>query len=635
MIVATVGRLYATSYLYDTVCWLRRAPLAQQQATPDDRRRDSFEGLPVAHIGSIRKISRWKNPTFDRLIPFAGCRFHGAETHDAIEKFLRHRTISGYSDRPRTRVASGAVDVRFITSTSRFFDTSFDGDVLQPPNTGQILSVADIGLGQPFDLAQVSSAEEKIRQLLINNGYFVPVASHSLEYDRQYQQVRVVFKPRVGKRAHYAIPAITGDTCSERAGDRQGHGLALAFCAGLSRHSANRIRSDRIRQFEKSNHLSPPLRSGASRPIARCPPNLRRWVSPISLWNPDPVVEVQATGAGVKVSQKTLRDYLPIYEEGTVDTDLLAEGVTNMRDYFQQRGYFDVKVDFSQQKAQDGKTDIDYAIDLGARHRLVAVVVRGNKYFDNKTIRERMAVVPGSFVVRRGRYSEALAARDKSVMEDLYRSNGFRDVHITTDTQDDYKQVKGDIAVFFTIDEGHQYTVESLVISGAEQLDLAATRDRLSSQEGQPFSEFDVASDRAAILDRYSAAGFADASFSWNWTPGVKPYTVDLKFVIHEGRPGTSGGGRHRSVHYAPVARLQADQQKSRRTIRCRRRQWPKLSGGCTTSAFFPRSTWRFRTRMAMKRARTVPLRLAGSDTLFDHGGFRNRIRPDWRRHAG
>ena len=82
--------------------------------------------------------------------------------------------------------------------------------------------------------------------------------------------------------------------------------------------------------------------------------------------NPGPVVAVSAIGA--KVSQKTLRQYLPIFEEGTVDTDLLAEGVTNLRDYFQQQGYFDVTVDFSQQKVVDGKTDIDYAVDSGIRH---------------------------------------------------------------------------------------------------------------------------------------------------------------------------------------------------------------------------------------------------------------------------
>jgi len=542
-----VRRLYATGII--TICLLSCALRAgaQQQAVQTAVPGDSFEGHPVAHIAFEPSDQPLEKSDLDRLIPFrVGQPFHGAETRDAIEKLY---ATGRYEDiqvdlEPAASVAPDlhSVDVRFITANSWFFGhIEIDGDVSEPPNTGQILSVADIGLGQPFDPAQVSSAEEKIRQLLINNGYFVPVVSHSLEYDRQYQQVRVVFKLHVGKRAHYAIPVITGDTsvlsAQEIVKTTDWHRFLMPGYRGIQQ---NRTRSgiDRIRlKFEKSNHLLATVTFGGITPDSEVPAkSTPLGIANIAL-NPGPVVEVQATGAGVKVSQKTLRDYLPIYEEGTVDTDLLAEGVTNMRDYFQQRGYFDVKVDFSQQKAQGGKTDIDYAIDLGIRHRLVAVVVRGNKYFDNKTIRERMAVVPRSFEVRRGRYSEALAARDKSLMEDLYRSNGFRDVHITTDTQDDYKQVKGDIAVSFTIDEGHQYLVESLVISGAEQLDLAVTRDRLSSQEGQPFSEFDVTSDRAAILDHYSAAGFADASFSWNWTPGIKPYTVDLKFVIHEGQP--------------------------------------------------------------------------------------------------
>src|SRR6185437_14138160 len=160
-----------------------------------------------------------------------------------------------------------------------------------------------------------------------------------------------------------------------------------------------------------------------------------------------------------------------------------------------------------------------------------------NKYFDEKTIRERMSIVPKSFEFRRGRYSEALAARDKAVIEDLYRSNGFRDVRVVAESQDDYKNVKNDIAASFTIEEGHQYFVETLTVTGVKQLDLSKTRDRLSSQEGQPFSEFDVANDRQSILDRYGAAGFADATFGWTWGPGTKPYTVDLQFIVNEGTP--------------------------------------------------------------------------------------------------
>ncbi len=78
-----------------------------------------------------------------------------------------------------------------------------------------------------------------------------------------------------------------------------------------------------------------------------------------------------------------------------------------------------------------------------------------------------MAIVPKSFEVRRGRYSEVLAARDKSVIEDLYRFQTASVMFVTppklTTTN---KNVKGDIAVSFTIDEGHQYTVASLTVIG-------------------------------------------------------------------------------------------------------------------------------------------------------------------------
>ena len=35
---------------------------------------------------------------------------------------------------------------------------------------------------------------------------------------------------------------------------------------------------------------------------------------------------------------------VPVFEEGTVDNDLLNEGTFNMKDYLQQQGYFDAVV---------------------------------------------------------------------------------------------------------------------------------------------------------------------------------------------------------------------------------------------------------------------------------------------------
>jgi outer membrane protein insertion porin family len=518
-------------------------------ATPGN---DAFEGQLVMQITFDPVAQPLEQSVIDSLIPFrAGQPYHASDAAGAIQKLYatgRYEDIQidvepagSRPDVSRQDVSRPGITLRFITNSSWFFGhVQIHGEVSEPPSLGQMLSVAGLALGQPFDPAQVSSGEEKIRQLLVDNGYFDATVSHHFDYETAYQQVRVTYEVHVGKRAHYTPPVISGDTSvlSAKAIDKatDWHRFLVPGYRGITQ-SRTRAGIDKIRlTYQKSNRLLATVTFGGIT-AENDTGNAKR--TPLGTEhitvNPGSVVDVKATGA--KVSQKTLREYLPIYEEGTVDSDLLAEGVTNLRDYFQQRGYFDVAVDFSRQQEHDGKTEIEYAIQPGLRHRLVSVIIRGNKYFDEKTVRERMSVLAKSFEFRRGRYSEALAARDKAVIEDLYRANGFRDIHVVTETKDDYKTVKGDIAAFFSIDEGHQYLVTSLTITGADKLDLTKTLDHLTSQVGQPFSEFDVSSDRGAILERYGAAGYSNATFEWSWNPGAKPYTVDLKFVIQEGDP--------------------------------------------------------------------------------------------------
>ncbi len=99
----------------------------------------------------------------------------------------------------------------------------------------------------------------------------------------------------------------------------------------------------------------------------------------------------------------------------------------------------------------------------------------GNQFFTTRVIRERMLMLPKSFEMRRGRYSDALSPPGSGfAIADLYRSNGFRDVKVTGRTVDDYKGRKGDIAVFIDIDEGAQWLVSSLTITGQEKLDLSS-----------------------------------------------------------------------------------------------------------------------------------------------------------------
>jgi outer membrane protein assembly complex protein YaeT len=246
---------------------------------------------------------------------------------------------------------------------------------------------------------------------------------------------------------------------------------------------------------------------------------------------------IQLNTIGAKVSRKTLRQYVPIYEEHAVDNDLMAEGARNLRDYFQRDGYFESQVEYKQQRVINDRASIDYLINLGPRHKLVQIDITGNRFFDVPSIRERMFLQKASLLqFRHGRYSENFLSQDEQSIVNLYKSNGFLDVHVTHQVIDDYQGKPLDIAVLIKIEEGPQSFVNNLEVEGIERLDRNKALAGLSSAAGQPYSEFNVAVDRDTILARYFENGFPNATFEWSSRPTGQPNRFDLRYVIREGK---------------------------------------------------------------------------------------------------
>ena len=200
------------------------------------------------------------------------------------------------------------------------------------------------------------------------------------------------------------------------------------------------------------------------------------------------------------------------------------------------------------------KATIDYLINTGGRHRLVDIEIEGNHYFTQDAIRERMFLQARKRLeFPHGRYSENLLRRDEETISSLYQSNGFRDVKVTHRVEDNFRGKASDLAVFLNIDEGPQYFIAHLQVDGIEHLDRAALAARLSSMAGQPFSEFNVAVDRDAILAQYSAKGFANATFEWSSTPAAEPHQLDLHYEIQEGRQQFVRAGASSAATATPV----------------------------------------------------------------------------------
>jgi outer membrane protein insertion porin family len=413
---------------------------------------------------------------------------------------------------------------------------SVEGKADQPPNRGQVTSAARFNLGEPFHDVDVTNGVASIQRLLESNGFYGAIVTPSVERDNKAQQVFVTFKVKEHERAKYEMPLIQDQTPageSKLSDDTilRATGWRLPIVHWWRKVTNSRTRSG-VRglqeKYEKKDRLKAKVELTKLEYDAQ-----RNRVKPNLTIEPGPRVTVKAVEA--KVSKRVLKRYVPVFQERAVDNDLLVEGRRNLTDYFQSQGYYDVDVAFRVLPPEKDLQSIEYVISRGERFKLVRLEISGNRYFDTRDIRERMYIEPASFQLKHGRYSEAFLKRDEESIASLYRSNGFREVKISSQVDRDYKGKTGDVRVRMTIDEGQQWFVDNLAIHGISEANSADLTGQLASAAGQAFADVNLASDREYVLTYYYARGFPNATFTATWQPSSTPKHVNVAYTIKEG----------------------------------------------------------------------------------------------------
>jgi len=495
-----------------------------------------YEGQPIADVQFVPPEQPLTAAELTNIIPLKkGAPLRLADVHAAIERLYATGAFEDIQVVGESAPApASGVTVRIVTKNSWFVgNVAVEGHIADPPNRGQLVNVTRLNLGQPFTEADVAPAQTAIEHLLESNGLHASQLRPELSYDPHTQQVSVHFVVDSGRRAHFTTPAITGDPkmpLQDIVGATHWRRWLIGGWRTVTQSRVSKGIEDVRSRYERHGRFEARVSLKAMDYDA----DTNRSKPALDI-DAGPEVEVHAVGA--KVSQGKLRSLVPVFEEHTVDESLLLEGERNLRDYFQSEGYFDAEVEFKPQRIVNDKATIDYLINPGKRHKLVLIDIQGNKYFRTDAIRERMFLMRASLLqFRRGRYSGALLRRDEQSIASLYQSNGFRDVAVTHKIADGYRGKPGNLAVYIHIEEGPQYFIHSLDVQGAAKLDKTQLLSQLSSVEGQPFSEYNVAVDRDGILQQCSTRGFPNATFEWSSKPASQAHQIDLTYVVHEGQ---------------------------------------------------------------------------------------------------
>ncbi len=384
--------------------------------------------------------------------------------------------------------------------------------------------------GTLFTVPKIADASGDLDQALKQNGFYLGKVFHSVTLDKKHRLKNVNFYVEPGPRAHIGKVSVEGSS-----------GMSLHhFRKRAKLQAGNKVTHNtisraltRLRKHYQKNHYLEATVQLKSRSFQ---PKTNR-LNYTFVANKHSIVKIKVNG--VKLSRGKIRKLVPVYQEGDIDEDLLNEGNKLIKDYYQRRGYFNVKVSHTRTTTPK-QTTIIYNVKPGIRSTVTKVTVSGNHYFSNSVLLPRLSVKARTFFQRHGVYSEDLAETDSNTIAALYQMNGFTNVSVTPQVHQTYAtkhhKKTGRLTVNYAIQEGRQHKFGKISISGNHKVPTSALTPLVMARTGQPYNPNEIQNDRNALLSYYLSHGFDHAEVNpVQHTAPRNSNRIDVQFHIREG----------------------------------------------------------------------------------------------------
>lgn len=399
----------------------------------------------------------------------------------------------------------------------------------------RLLQEANYPRQEPYTVGRVEEAESNLLDFFHQTGYFSATVEPELQSDNAHGIVNVLFLIRPGRRAKFGEISIAGiDAAQARRMQRSLRSLRArlrgAYIKPGKTYSRGRLQKA-IKFLQARLGSQHYLAARVELVSSKYSPRSNRADVQFHIAQ-GPRINVQVAGA--HVWGRTQKKLIPIYQENTVDPDLVLEGEQNLISYFQSKGFFDVKVQSRITREASGET-IRYQIEKGKRGKVAGIDFQGNQQFSDGDLKSRVAVKKAKrfWPFSHGNFSELLVRRSVKNLEALYNGAGYSSAKVTP------KVVNhgGKLQISFAVQEGERDFVESLQVEGNRSLSESQIAPKgLNLEPGKPYSQQLLSKDRDQILATYLDRGFLTAVLRARVTEDKKnPHRVTVVYNIDEG----------------------------------------------------------------------------------------------------
>jgi len=220
-----------------------------------------------------------------------------------------------------------------------------------------------------------------------------------------------------------------------------------------------------------------------------------------------------------------------------LDELLLKKDRDTLLELYRKKGYANVAINYETQR-QGGQATVVFNISEEQKIKIRKVEFEGNRKVRDGKLRRVVDTkkwTPLSWFRDTGKFREETLLEDIDRIREFYKERGYLDVKISEEDIDLQYPKPGKLLISFNVDEGQQYSVGEVGISGNSIFTVEEIRSSIRLELGDTFVPSKVDEDRDNVQKFYGRRGYLDTTVRAIRKPNLDTRAIDLLFEIREG----------------------------------------------------------------------------------------------------
>ena len=241
-----------------------------------------------------------------------------------------------------------------------------------------------------------------------------------------------------------------------------------------------------------------------------------------------------------KIKEQEIKDAISLRIGGMYSPSKIQESINKIIALHEKKGYYNTKIQpVTDDSSSPGRIEITLNIDEGDKIRITEIIFEGNEHFENEKLQGALSTKEKSWILfwRGGGYNDEKFQKDLTEkLPEFYRKNGFVNAQVLGHKLE-FKEGSRDVALRISVDEGRQFYLGSLDVTGNSHFPDEAVLNSFTLRESQVFNEEKFKESIEKVRELYGDEGYIYLNI--NPLRTYRDSLIDVNLVLTEGEPAT------------------------------------------------------------------------------------------------